>query len=153
MNPMPNTSTATSRSARQATTTTPPGRGAIYEWFSKNKREWGILVCPELRIRVSPTRFRVPHVTILDRAQPTEQIITHPPLAVFEILSPEDRIQRMLRKLADYEAMGIPEVWVVDPDTRIFSRYCEGQLLRRTEFNLTAKSIRFPMMEIESLLD
>ena len=49
-------------------------------------------VRPELRIQVAATRFRVPDVTVLDRAQPTEQIITKPPLVVFEVLSPEDRM-------------------------------------------------------------
>jgi Uma2 family endonuclease len=126
---------------------------AICEWFGRNRILWAIRVRPELRVRVSPTRFRVPDVTILDRAQPMEQIITHPPLAVFEVLSPEDRIQRILRKLADYEAMGIPEIWVIDPDTRIFSRYSDGQLLRRSEFDLGSRGIAFPVAEIESLLD
>lgn len=45
-----------------------------------------------LRIQVSPSRFRVPDVTILDLSLPIEQIITHPPIAVIEILSPEDAI-------------------------------------------------------------
>lgn len=113
----------------------------------------GILVRPELRVRVSPTRFRVPDVTILDRARPIEQIITYPPLAVFEILLPEDRIQRMLRKLADYEAMGMAEIWVIDPDSRIFSRYSAGELQRRTEFTVAIHGIDFPTVAIESLLD
>jgi Uma2 family endonuclease len=42
------------------------------------------------------------------RNQPIEQIITHPPVAVFEILSPEDSMTRILRKLRDYADMGIP---------------------------------------------
>jgi Uma2 family endonuclease len=50
------------------------------------------------------TRYRVPDVTVLDRSQPIEQIITHPPLAVFEVLSPEDTLQRLKRKLEDYRS-------------------------------------------------
>jgi Uma2 family endonuclease len=128
-------------------------QGAICQWFSQNKREWAILVRPELRVRVSATRFRVPDVTILDRAQPRERIITHAPLGVFEILSPEDRIQRMLRKLNDYHVMGIPEIWVVDPDTRVFSRYDAGKLTPRRHFSIASKGIDFPMIEIEAFLD
>ena len=45
--------------------------------------------------------------TLLDRAQPIEQIVTHPPVAVFEVLSPEDTMQRLKRKLEDYRIMGI----------------------------------------------
>lgn len=126
---------------------------AICAWFLKHCQQWGILVRPELRIQVGAARFRVPDVTILDRSRPVEQIVTHPPLAVFEIISPEDTMRRMLRKLADYDAMGIPEIWVVDPETRTFSRYSDGALLRRSEFSFNSKRMAFSTKEIESLLD
>ncbi|MCS7301400.1 MAG: Uma2 family endonuclease, partial [Fimbriimonadales bacterium] len=37
---------------------------------------------------------------------------------VIEILSPSDRYAEWREKLRDYHAIGVPEVWVVDPDTR-----------------------------------
>lgn len=74
---------------------------AIAAWFRQHAKEWNMRMRPELRIQVSPTRFRVPDVTILDRNQPVEQIITLPPVAVFEVLSPEDRHTRFTRKLND----------------------------------------------------
>ena len=40
--------------------------------------EWRVKALPELRVQVSPTRFRVPDVTVLDQDVPKEQIITHP---------------------------------------------------------------------------
>jgi Uma2 family endonuclease len=46
-------------------------------------------------------------VTVLSRSAPIEQIIVTPPLAVFEILSPENRMAAMMEKFADYESMGI----------------------------------------------
>jgi Uma2 family endonuclease len=66
---------------------------AIQKWFWLHEKEWNIRVRPELRVQVAATRFRVPDVTVLDRSQPIEQIITLPPLAVFEVLSPEDTLQ------------------------------------------------------------
>src|SRR5271170_1669904 len=80
---------------------------AIQTWFGIHKKDWGIRVFAELQVQVAATRFRVPDVTILDRDWPVEQIITQPPLAVFEILSPEDSLQRLKRKLEDYATMGI----------------------------------------------
>jgi Uma2 family endonuclease len=112
-----------------------------------------VRIRPELRVQVGPNRFRVPDVSILDRAQPVEQIITHAPVAVFEILSSEDTVRRLMRKLNDYQAMGIPEIWVVDPETRVFSRFEDGQLLRRTEFVVPGRSISFAVSEIEAMLD
>ena len=44
----------------------------------------------QTHVQTAPTRSRVPDKTVLDRSLPVEQIITHPPIAVFEVLSPED---------------------------------------------------------------
>jgi Uma2 family endonuclease len=126
---------------------------AVCAWFRQHAKEWNVRIRPELRVQVGPNRFRVPDVSILDRAQPVEQIITHAPVAVFEILSSEDTVRRLMRKLNDYQAMGIPEIWVVDPETRVFSRFEDGQLLRRAEFVVPGRSISFAVSEIEAMLD
>jgi Uma2 family endonuclease len=126
---------------------------AICFWFRQHAQEWNVRVRPELRIQTGPTRFRVPDVTVLDRAQPTEQIITQPLLAVFEILSREDRMQRLLRKLEDYRIMGIPEIWVIDPQDAIYYQYEERQLMRSDSFSYDARGIVFPMDQIKHQLD
>jgi Uma2 family endonuclease len=126
---------------------------AILKWFLARQQRWNIRVLPELRIRVSATRYRVPDVTVLDRDQPIEQIITTPPLSVFEVLSPEDTLQRLKRKLDDYAFFGIPQIWVIDPDDRTFFRYLDRQLIRAAEFCLPEKEIQFQVTEIEGMLD
>lgn len=50
---------------------------------------------------MSPTRFRVPDVTVIDRTQPVEQILTHPPLIVIEVLLPEDTWRRIEQRVVD----------------------------------------------------
>lgn len=126
---------------------------AISAWFRQHAKEWNIRVRPELRVQVSATRFRVPDVTILDRNQPVEQIITHPPVAVFEILSPEDRHTRFTRKLNDYEAMGIPQIWAIDPEGPSIQRFQNGHLAPTNLFEEPQRGIRFELREIEALLD
>ncbi len=128
-------------------------QNAIQKWFWKNEDKWNIRVRPELRVQVSRTRFRVPDVTVLDRSQPIEQIITRPPIAVFEVLSPEDTHSRLMRKLGDYATMGIPQIWVIDPREGSFRCYRNDQLLLSSQFDEPAKAIRFDMHEIEALLD
>jgi len=128
-------------------------QAAIQKWFWKHEDEWNVRIRPELRVQVSPTRFRVPDVTILDRNQPIEPIITHAPVAVFEILSPEDRFTRFVRKLHDYEAMGIPQIWVIDPTGPAIQRYMAGHLAASAVFDEPGRGIRFEMREIEALLD
>jgi Uma2 family endonuclease len=126
---------------------------AIQRWFWEREREWGVRAMPSLRTKVAATRYRFPDVTVLDRSGPIEQIITHPPLAVFEILSPEDRVQRLKLKLEDYRAMGIPEIWVIDPQDSTFYRYEDLQLRRTDAFSHAEKGFAFDMNELKNLLD
>ena len=92
-------------------------------------------------------------MTVLDRDRAIEQVITHPPLAVFEVLSPEDSLQRLKRKLEDYRTMGIPEIWVIDPQDSACYRYEERQLLRKDSFSHAAHGILFEMNRIKEQLD
>ncbi len=103
---------------------------AIQQWFATHAREWNIRVRCELRVQVSPTRYRVPDVVVFDRTRSVEQILTHPPIAIFEVLSPEDTTSRLLKKLADYERMGIGGIFVVDPETERTFQYEGGNLLQ-----------------------
>jgi Uma2 family endonuclease len=126
---------------------------AILKWFWQHEKEWNIRALPELRVQAAATRYRVPDVTVLDRGRPIEQIITHAPLAVFEVLSPEDSLQRLKRKLEDYRTMGIPEIWVIDPQDSTFYRYENLQLQRNDTFSHAEKGIVFDMNQLKTLLD
>jgi len=125
---------------------------AVIKWFLRHEEEWNIDVLAELRVQVAPTRFRVPDVTVLDRKLPVEQIITRPPIAVFEVLTPEDTISRLKRKLEDYRTMGIPHIWVVDPEDGSFSRYEDGQLKLTDVFADPARGMNFDTNVIKGLL-
>jgi Uma2 family endonuclease len=122
-------------------------------YFIGRERELGILVRPELRVQTGPGNFRVPDVTLLSRSAPREQIITFPPLAVFEILSPEDSMTRTLEKLAEYERMGIGVIWVIEPKKRIYFRYREGQLAPANIFELPGSGFTVAFAEIAAQLD
>ncbi len=49
--------------------------------------------------------------------------------------------------------MGIPEIWVIDPQDSSFYRYQDRQLLRNETFVHAAKGISFDMNESKKLLD
>ena len=105
-------------------------------------------------MRVSPDCFLVPDVTLLDRNRPIEQIVTHPPVAVIEILSPADALKRVMAKCERYERMGVQTILVIDPDGPKY-RYVSGRLepLEARAFDLPGSLSRFDMDEIEKLLD
>ena len=73
---------------------------------------------PVIRIRVSPTRVRVADIAILPLNAPFEGVLTRPPVAIIEVLSPEDRVSRYQQRLDDYRAMGVANIWVIDPMRR-----------------------------------
>jgi Uma2 family endonuclease len=126
---------------------------ALIRWFLQHESTLRIRVLFELRVQVTPTRFRVPDVVVIESSGPKEQILTKAPLAVFEILSPEDDIKRVLRKLVDYASMGIAQIWVIDPETNQSYRFVEGKLIHATQFGEPGDRIHFAMSEVEALLD
>lgn len=87
-------------------------------WFFNRETEFQIVVVPEQRVQVSPNRFRVPDICLLPRERPVEQIIHTAPLVCIEVLSPDDTISSMRVRVADYLAMGVENVWIVDPASR-----------------------------------
>lgn len=46
---------------------------------------------------------------------PREKVTQTPPLICIEILSPEDRLTRAEVVLADYRALGVQNIWLIDP--------------------------------------
>ncbi len=93
-------------------------QSALVHWFRNHAKEWNIRAFTELRMQITPTRFRVADVCLIPRDERAEQVLQRPPIAVIEVLSPEDRISRYQQRFADYRQMGIANIWVVDPRTR-----------------------------------
>jgi Uma2 family endonuclease len=115
-------------------------QAAIQKWFWLREEGWGIRVYAGLRVQVSPTRFRVPDVVVLENTGPLsemDQIVHTPPLAVFEILSPEDTLARVMEKLSDYENMGVPAILVIEPRTGKKYQYQSGDLRQADTFELS----------------
>jgi Uma2 family endonuclease len=78
----------------------------------------GLLALTTLSLRVSETRIRVPDFCVLRREAPYERIPTYPPLLVIEVLAEEDTFHDLQERVADYFAMGVGDVWVINPYTK-----------------------------------
>jgi len=89
--------------------------GALYNACAEN----GFSACISLRLQISPTRIRVCDFVVLNRNAPYEPVPTIPPLLCIEVLSQEQESpEEELETLADYFAMGVKHIWLVDPIRR-----------------------------------
>ena len=68
----------------------------------------------ETRVKIAEKRYRVPDVCVFVDHEPDEQVFTIPPFLYLEILSPEDRMSRVMAVVQDYLDMGVPNVWILD---------------------------------------
>jgi len=114
----------------------------LAQWFLNNAEEWNLRVGIELRIRVAPTRVRIADVALLSRSEPVEQVPTRPPLAVIEIISPEDRFSRYEQRIDDYRNMDIRHIWVIDPQTRRGFDCSSGSWIETASFAIENSPIR-----------
>jgi Uma2 family endonuclease len=109
----------------------------IGAFFAPKEKLWGIRGVVEQRIRVSPRRVRIADIALLRADAPREKVTQTPPLVCIEILSPEDRVPRAHLVLADYLAMGVQNIWLIDPIRRNASTFDAGGLHEADPTNLT----------------
>ena len=91
---------------------------------------FGLLLRPEIRVRIQPHRFRVVDLAVFQGARPEGRYATAPPIVAIEIVSPDDRHSSLAHRLEDYRRWGVPNVWLVDPDLKRLYRYSEAGLLQ-----------------------
>jgi Uma2 family endonuclease len=86
--------------------------------FAQLEAELGIFVLQEWRMRTGERRYRIPDFLVVAGPEPDEAVLSEPPFICVEILSPEDRMSRMQKKVAEYLAFGVRYVWVLDPESK-----------------------------------
>ena len=102
-------------------------QAALSTVLRNRQQEWKIRVLVEARVRVAQKRFRIPDVCVLGAGLEREQIIRHAPLLCIEVLSSRDRLNAMRKRVQDFLDMGVAEVWIFDPETRM-AYVCSGDL-------------------------
>jgi Uma2 family endonuclease len=93
-------------------------QGNLVIYLGGLRKKLGIRIFPEQRVQVSPTRFRIPDVTVVKTSQAQGEIFRLPPHLCIEILSREDTMQYMQEKLDDYLRFGVPYIWIINPKNR-----------------------------------
>ena len=130
-------------------------QGELIVYLRARRKQWGIRVYPEMRVRVAPRRYRIPDICGMLEPVAKEPIFTTAPVFCIEILSREDRWTRVRARIDDFLAMGVRYVWAIDPLARR-AWQCEAggkheihDLVLRT----TNPDIEIPLREIFTEID
>lgn len=92
-------------------------QAALAAHFFNRRKIWGIEVFTAQRCRIRQRKYMLPDVCVIRQPMPTEKVFTQPPLIWIEILSSEDRPIRVNQKLRQLQEFGVPNIWVIDPET------------------------------------
>lgn len=103
---------------------------------------------PEIRVRISESRYRVIDLAIYAGSRPSESVPSRPPLAAIEILSPDDRMSDVLTKFSEYETWGVEHIWLIHPEARKLYEFRGGALLEKSELALREISLSFRVDDI-----
>ena len=102
-------------------------QGNLYRLLWRFRSTLGIRVLTEIRAQIHRRRFRVADIAVWRNDKIGTGIPTVPPFLVVEILSPEDRMVRMVAKIQEYLSIGVEWVWVIDPEEKTALCYSQKQ--------------------------
>ena len=130
-------------------------QGELIYFFRARRGSWKVFAFVEQRVQVSPTRFRVPDVCVYVGEKPKDQIFRTPPFICIEILSAEDRLERLQQKIDDYLNFGVLYVWVINPRNRRVWAYTKDGSREVKDGTLRTEnlSLIIPLAEIYAGLD
>jgi Uma2 family endonuclease len=108
-------------------------QSALITWLRNRAHEWKIRALVEQRLRVSAKRYRIPDVCV----------------------SKDDTLRSMQERVDDYVALGVSNIWVLDP-AKLRAYVCTHGDFREPEGGvLEAESlpIRIPLDDLFADLD
>jgi Uma2 family endonuclease len=97
------------------------------------ERGSGYVTCNDTGVILErdPDTVRGPDVALYEDASTFEELHPKygevPPRLAVEVLSPNDRANKVLRKINDYPRCGVGLVWVIDPESRTVTVHRPGQ--------------------------
>ncbi len=86
---------------------------------------------PGVIVERGPDTVRGPDVVFFQKSKVYEELnpkfIEDPPLLAVEVLSPNDRTNKLLARAQQFFKGGIRAVWLVDPESRDVTVHCPGK--------------------------
>jgi Uma2 family endonuclease len=106
-----------------------------------------LFVWPEFRMRTVGERYRIPDLCIT-LSEPQTEVLLEAPFVAIEILSPEDTMSRVREKLKEYAAIGIPNIWLFDPQLREMFVFQGNALLETDRLSTPSPVIELTREEV-----
>jgi Uma2 family endonuclease len=127
----------------------------IGHWFINHRAEWGVDVIAEYRTRTSKSRVRLPDVCVVRQGEADQKVRVTAPLLCIEILSPEDRPGRVMKRLDEFVAMGVENIWILDPSDRSAATYTRFGMkaVEGNRLEIAGTGIYLDVAEIFATLD
>ncbi|SRR5579884_2272315 len=91
----------------------------LVSWLMLRVQELNIRPLTECRLQITPTRFRIPDLMVLTADAPWDPIVRQAPLLCIEILSKDDTMRAIMRRIQDYLQIGVPTCWILEPSDRL----------------------------------
>jgi Uma2 family endonuclease len=92
-------------------------QAALAAYFFQRRKAWNLHVGTEARVQIRAGKYLLPDLCVIQGSEPAHPVVHAPPLLWIELLSPEDRPLLVNRRTQDILDFGVPNVWVIDPDT------------------------------------
>jgi Uma2 family endonuclease len=90
---------------------------ALGAYLRRRRKQWNIQIYTELRVKVRERWYPLPDVCVYQPDFGDERYPERPPLLWVEILSHDDRMVDVWDKANELIANGVPNVWIVNPNT------------------------------------
>ncbi len=128
---------------------------ALGSFLYERRKRLSIRVLTEQRIRIAPRKYRIPDVCVYKEPAPRDRIFSTPPFIAIEILSPQDRMSRVRKKIDEFLGFGVPYVWVIDPETRRADVYTASGFYEAKDGVLRTEdpAMAVPLAELFQALD
>jgi Uma2 family endonuclease len=123
------------------------------KWLAAHEQTLKLEAYPEIRLRIALGRVRVADIAVLPIGAPFEAVLTTPPVAIIEVLSPEDRASRYQARLEDYRSMGVANVWVIDPMRRKAYDCSQDAWQSVQKFAIANSPVEIPLDDLWKKLD
>ena len=90
---------------------------ALGAYIHRRRKKWNVYAYTELRVKVRHKWYPIPDVCIYPLPEFEGRYPDVPPLLWIEILSHDDRMIEVWSKADELIELGVPYVWIIDPNT------------------------------------